>query len=65
MCALASERAAIGRRRRLAPRQVASEAALRALAIAGPQRPDDPLFTNIIEPDAFLRVIAQALDDAP
>jgi ATP-dependent DNA helicase RecQ len=55
--ALQAERAAIARRRRLAPRHVAEDSALRALAARRPRRPDDPLFAAVAEPSAFLAVI--------
>jgi ATP-dependent DNA helicase RecQ len=55
--ALEAERAAIARRRRIAPRRVASDAALEALAMARPRRADDPLFDGIEDADAFLRRI--------
>lgn len=62
--ALQAERAAIAKRRRLAPRRVACDEALAALAATPPRRLDDPGFENIEEPDAFLRVIERLHDEA-
>jgi ATP-dependent DNA helicase RecQ len=55
--ALQAERAAIARRCRIAPRDVAGDSALRALAARRPRRADDPLFAAVAEPSAFLGVI--------
>ncbi len=44
----------------MAPRAVASEQALRALARERPDRLDDPLFNGIEDAAALLRVIRDA-----
>jgi ATP-dependent DNA helicase RecQ len=54
--ALEAERAAIARRRRVAPRRIASDAALAALA-AG--RRDDPATGGMVERETFLRLVAR------
>ncbi|MBI5313356.1 MAG: ATP-dependent DNA helicase RecQ [Methylocystis sp.] len=59
--ALEAERLAIAKRRRLAPRIVASEQALRALARERPQSADDPLLRGLEDAAALLRVIREAL----
>jgi ATP-dependent DNA helicase RecQ len=58
--ALEAERLAIARRRGVAPRTVASEQALRALARERPQKPDDPLLRDIEDAAALLRVIRES-----
>ncbi|MGJ0620122.1 MAG: RecQ family ATP-dependent DNA helicase [Methylocystis sp.] len=58
--ALEAERLAIARRRGVAPRAVASEQALRALARARPDSADDPLLTGIEDAAALLRIIGKA-----
>ena len=55
--ALEAERRAIAKRRGVAPRAVADEAALRALALARPENLDDPLLREIEDAPALLRVI--------
>ncbi|MBM3550869.1 MAG: RecQ family ATP-dependent DNA helicase [Alphaproteobacteria bacterium] len=57
---LEAERRAIAKRRGVAPRTVASEQALRALARARPDRLDDPLFSGIEDAAALLRIIGKA-----
>ena len=57
--ALEAERLAIAKRRGLAPRIVASEQALRALARERPQSADDPLLRGLEEPAALLRIIGK------
>ena len=59
--ALEAERLAIAKRRGLAPRIVASEQALRALARERPQSADDPLLRGLEDAAALLRVIREAL----
>ncbi|WP_363350334.1 RecQ family ATP-dependent DNA helicase [Methylocystis echinoides] len=54
--ALEAERAAIARRRRIAPRKVVSDATLAALAAGGP---GGPLLADVEDRDAFLRVAAR------
>jgi ATP-dependent DNA helicase RecQ len=54
--ALEAERAAIARRRRIAPRNVVSDATLAALAAGGP---GGPLLADVEDRDAFLRVAAR------
>ncbi len=56
--ALEAERLRIAKRRGAAPRTIASEATLRALAISRPNRLDDPLFAQVWEPAAFLKLIS-------
>ena len=58
--ALEAERLAIAKRRGVAPRAVASEQALRALARERPESVDDPLLREIADAAALLRVIDQA-----
>jgi ATP-dependent DNA helicase RecQ len=58
--ALEAERISVARRRGLAPRRVADEDRLRALAATRPRRLDDAAFAGIVEPAAFLRVIERA-----
>ncbi|MGJ0503608.1 MAG: helicase-related protein, partial [Methylocystis sp.] len=58
--ALEAERLAIARRRGVAPRTVASEKALIALARERPQHPDDPLLRDIEDAAALMRVIREA-----
>ncbi|WP_323809340.1 HRDC domain-containing protein [Methylocystis sp. MJC1] len=58
--ALQAERGKIAKKRRLAPRRIASDEALAALATARPRRIDDPLFQGVEEPGAFLGVIEKA-----
>ncbi len=58
--ALEAERLAIARKRGVAPRAIASEQALRALARERPARLDDPLFSGIEDATALLRVIRDA-----
>ncbi|KAF0121728.1 MAG: RecQ familyATP-dependent DNA helicase [Methylocystaceae bacterium] len=57
--ALEAERLAIAKRRGLAPRIVASEQALRALARERPQGADHPLLRGLEEPAALLRIIGE------
>ncbi|MFA6206496.1 MAG: HRDC domain-containing protein, partial [Methylocystis sp.] len=59
--ALQAERLAIAKRRGLAPRTVAAEQALRALARERPQSADDPLLRGLEDAAALLRVIREAL----
>ncbi|WP_292531985.1 helicase-related protein [Methylocystis sp.] len=58
--ALEAERRAIAKRRGLAPRAVASEQALRALAREKPDSAGDPLLSGIEDAAALLRVIGEA-----
>lgn len=58
--ALQAERLRIARRVRVPPRAVASEEALRALALTRPKRFDDPLFAQLREPAAFLALIERS-----
>lgn len=58
--ALQAERGKIAKRRRLAPRRIASDEALAGLAAAPPRRIDDPLFQGVEEAGAFLGVIEKA-----
>ncbi|MBM3576486.1 MAG: ATP-dependent DNA helicase RecQ [Alphaproteobacteria bacterium] len=60
LCALEAERLAIAKRRGVAPRTVASEQALRALARERPKSAGDPLLHEIADAAALLRVIDQA-----
>ena len=60
LLALKNERRAIAARFAIAPRQVASDAQLRSLAIARPRRPDDPLLAGITAPEIFLRIVSTA-----
>ena len=56
--ALQAERLRLARKLRIPPRAVAPEESLRALAVARPERPDDPLFEGLRAPAAFLALIA-------
>jgi len=56
--ALHAERQAIARRRGVAPRQVASDAALRRLVVA----PEDPPPGDIADAASFLRIVARAAE---
>ncbi len=56
---LEAERRAIAKRRGVAPRTVASEQALRALARERPDRLDDPLLGGIEDAAALLRIIGK------
>ncbi|TLG77039.1 ATP-dependent DNA helicase RecQ [Methylocystis sp. B8] len=58
--ALEAERLAIAKRRGVAPRAVASEQALRAIARERPKSAGDPLLHEIADAAALLRVIDQA-----
>jgi ATP-dependent DNA helicase RecQ len=58
--ALETERRAIAKRRGLAPRAIASEQALRALAREKPDSAGDPLLSRIEDAAALLRVIRDA-----
>lgn len=57
--ALEAERRAIAKRRGVAPRAVASEQALRALARQRPDRADDPLLSGIEDAAALLDIIGK------
>ncbi|MGJ0392840.1 MAG: RecQ family ATP-dependent DNA helicase [Methylocystis sp.] len=56
--ALEAERLRIAKRLGAPPRAIATEATLRALAISRPNRPGDPLFAQVREPAAFLKLIS-------
>lgn len=62
--ALEAERAVLARKRRIAARRVASDAALRDLATGRPRRADDPRLRDLDDRDAFLRVIDRRFDEA-
>jgi ribonuclease D len=61
--ALETERAAIARRLRIAPRRVASDDALAALARARARRADDPAFREMPDAAAFQQVILRHMDE--
>ncbi|MGD9658484.1 MAG: RecQ family ATP-dependent DNA helicase [Methylocystis sp.] len=61
LLALEAERRAIAKRRGVAPRAVASEQTLRALARERPDRTDDPLFDGVEDAAALLRIIGKDL----
>jgi ATP-dependent DNA helicase RecQ len=61
--ALEAARRDLARRHGRPPRAIATDPALRALAMARPEHADDPLFDGVTAPEAFLAVLRRGDDD--